>query len=143
MPRISIRVWTVPRSLISQRVKIPPVLFTRKNIRLRLGLCRSQQWQGVPREGDSGSIFDKTFSKSFLKSLRLSLARSKSEPVVGYANGDPPPLGGVRCLYGGVQTGNYHRGLACLLRVEMKTKGWLGDRGRSRIVLERGKEGIT
>lgn len=25
----------------------------------------------------------------------------------------------------------------------MKTKGWLGDRGRSRIVLDRGKEGIT
>ena len=25
----------------------------------------------------------------------------------------------------------------------MKAKGWLGDRGRSRIVLERGKEGIT
>jgi len=52
-------------------------------------------------------------------------------------------LGEVRCLYGGVQTGNYHRGLACLLRVGMKTKGWLGDRGRSRIVLKRGKEGIT
>jgi len=36
-----------------------------------------------------------------------------------------------------------HRGSACLVRVGMKTKGWLGDRGRSRIVLERGKEGIT
>jgi hypothetical protein len=77
---------------------------------------------------------------------------------------DPPPLGEVRCLYGGVQTENYHRGLACLLRVGMKTKGWLGDRGRglacllrvgmktkgwlgdrgsSRIVLDRGKEGLT
>jgi hypothetical protein len=41
------------------------------------------------------------------------------------------------------QTGNYHRGLACLFRVGMKMNGWLGDRGRSCIVLERGKEGIT
>ena len=41
------------------------------------------------------------------------------------------------------QTGDYHRGLACLLRAGMKTKGWLGDRERSRIVLERGKDGIT
>ena len=29
MPRNSFRGWTVPRSLISKRVKIPPVLFTR------------------------------------------------------------------------------------------------------------------
>ncbi|MGB7533832.1 MAG: hypothetical protein WA977_12810 [Halobacteriota archaeon] len=35
------------------------------------------------------------------------------------------------------QTGNYHSGLACLVKVGMKTKGWLGDRGRSRIVLNR------
>jgi len=41
------------------------------------------------------------------------------------------------------QTGYYHRGLACLLRVGMKTKGWLSDRGRSRIVLDRGNECIT
>jgi len=35
------------------------------------------------------------------------------------------------------KTGDYHRGLAGLFRVGMKTKGWLGDRGRSRIVLNR------
>ena len=29
MPRNLFRVWTVPCSLISKRVKIPPVLFTR------------------------------------------------------------------------------------------------------------------
>jgi hypothetical protein len=29
MPRNLFRVWPVPRSLASQRVKIPPVLFTR------------------------------------------------------------------------------------------------------------------
>ena len=33
--------------------------------------------------------------------------------------------------------GCYHRGLACLVRAGMKTKGWLGDRGRARIVLNR------
>jgi hypothetical protein len=42
-----------------------------------------------------------------------------------------------------MKTGDYHRELACLIRVGMKTKGWLGDRGRSRIVLDRGKKGIT
>jgi hypothetical protein len=41
------------------------------------------------------------------------------------------------------KTGDSHRGLACLLRDGMKAKGWLGDRGRSRIVLDRGKDGIT
>jgi len=54
-------------------------------------------------------------------------------------------IGEVRCLYGGgytvnkrgPKTGNYHSGLACLFKVGMKTKGWLGDRGRSRIVLNR------
>ncbi len=35
------------------------------------------------------------------------------------------------------QTGDYHRGLACLIRVGMKTKGWLSDRGRSRTLLNR------
>ncbi|MBA7543528.1 hypothetical protein ES705_35859 [subsurface metagenome] len=47
------------------------------------------------------------------------------------------PTGEVRCLYGDGKTGYYHRELACLVRVGMKTKGWLGDRGRSRIVLNR------
>lgn len=55
------------------------------------------------------------------------------------------PAGEVRGLYGDgltvckrdPKTGYYHRGLACLVRVGMKTKGWLGDRGRSRIVLNR------
>jgi len=54
-------------------------------------------------------------------------------------------IGEVRRLYGdgytvnrcGPKTGDFHRGLACLFRVGMKTKGWLGDRGRSRIVLNR------
>jgi hypothetical protein len=54
-----------------------------------------------------------------------------------------PISGKVQRLYGDGKTGYYHRGLVCLIRVRMKTKGWLGDRGRSRIVLDRGKEGIT
>jgi hypothetical protein len=55
----------VPRSLISQRVKIPPVLFTRIGV-----------------EANSGRV---SLVRGNQKSLRLSLARSKSEPVVGYA----------------------------------------------------------
>ena len=57
-----IRGWPVPRSLVSQKVKILPVLFT--------------------------------FLKSFLKSLRRSLAWSESEPEVGYAGDDPPATWG-------------------------------------------------
>ena len=55
----------VPRNLISQRVKIPPVLFTR-----------------IGAEANSGRV---SLARGNLKSLRLSLARSESEPVVGYA----------------------------------------------------------
>jgi len=55
----------VPRSLVSKRVKIPPVLFTR-----------------IGAEADSGRV---SLVRGNLKSLRRSLARSKSEPVVGYA----------------------------------------------------------
>ena len=61
--------WPVPRSLISQRVKIPPVLFTR-----------------IGTEADSGRVF---LVRGNLKSLKRSLARSKSEPVVGYAKRQP------------------------------------------------------
>jgi hypothetical protein len=61
---------SVPRSLITQRVKIPPVLFAR-----------------IGAEADSGRVF---LVRGNLKSLRQSSARSKSEPVVGYANDDPP-----------------------------------------------------
>jgi len=61
----------VPRNLISQRVKIPPVLFTR-----------------IGAEADSGRV---SHASANLKSLRRSSARSKSEPEVGYANDDPPP----------------------------------------------------
>ncbi len=47
------------------------------------------------------------------------------------------PAGEVRGLYGDgltvykrdPKTGYYHRGLACLVRVGMKTKGWLGTGG--------------
>jgi hypothetical protein len=56
---------SVPRSLISRRVKIPPALFTR-----------------IGAEADSGRV---SLVRGNLKSLRRSLARSKSEPVVGYA----------------------------------------------------------
>jgi len=69
MPRNLFRVWTVPRSLASQRVKIPPVLFTRIGV-----------------EADSGRV---SLVRGNLKSLRLSLARSKSEPVVGYVKRRP------------------------------------------------------
>jgi hypothetical protein len=50
----------VPRSLIAQRVKIPPVLFTRIGV-----------------EANSGRV---SLVRGNLKSLRRSLARSKSEP---------------------------------------------------------------
>jgi hypothetical protein len=122
----------VPRSLISQRVKIPSVLFTRIGV-----------------EANNGRV---SLVRGNLKSLRQSLARSTSEPVVGYAKRRPSStLGKFDASMGmdlpyvnaAPQTGNYHRGLACLFRVGMKMNGWLGDRGRSRIVLERGKEGIT
>ena len=61
---------SVPRSLVTQRVKIPPVPFTR-----------------IGAEADSGRV---SLMRGNLKSLRRSLARSASEPVVGYANDDPP-----------------------------------------------------
>jgi|LGVF01.1.fsa_nt_gb hypothetical protein len=63
------RVWTVPRSLIAQRVKIPPVLFTRIGV-----------------EANSGKV---SLVRGNLKSRRLPLARSKSEPEVGYAKRRP------------------------------------------------------
>jgi hypothetical protein len=65
MPRNLFRGESVPRSLISQRVKIPLVLFTR-----------------IGAEADSGRV---SLVRGDLKSLRRSSARSKSEPVVGYA----------------------------------------------------------
>ena len=64
----------VPRSLVSQRVKIPPVLFTR-----------------IGAEADSGRV---SLARGNLKSLRQSSARSKSEPEVGYAGDDPPATWG-------------------------------------------------
>jgi hypothetical protein len=71
----------VPRNLIAQRVKIPPVLFTR-----------------IGAEADSGRV---SLVRGNLKSLRLSLARSASEPEVGYAGVTTlPPLGEVQRLYG-------------------------------------------
>jgi len=83
-------------------------------------------------EADSGRV---SLVRGNLKSLRRSLARSTSEPVVGYAKRRPSStLGKFDAVMEG-ENGNLHRGLACLLRVGMKTKGWLGDRGRSRIVL--------
>jgi hypothetical protein len=74
MPRISIRGGSVPRSLISKRVKILPVLFTR-----------------IGAGANSGRV---SLARGNLKSLRLSLARSISEPEVGYAGDDPPPTWG-------------------------------------------------
>jgi hypothetical protein len=105
----------VPRNLISQRVKIPPVLFTR-----------------IGAEANSGRV---SLARGNLKSLRQSSARSASEPEVGCAKQRPSfHLGKFDASMGG-ENGNSHRGLACLIRVGMKTNGWLGDRGRSRIVL--------
>ncbi len=105
----------MPRSLISQRVKIPPVLFTRIGV-----------------EANSGRV---SLVGGNLKSLRRSLARSTSEPEVGCAKRRPSlHLWEFDASMGG-KNGNPHRGLACLIRVGMKTNGWLGDRGRSRIVL--------
>ena len=63
------RKCSVPRSLISQKVKILPVLFTRIGV-----------------EANSGRV---SFVRGNLKSLRRSLARSTSEPVVGYAKRRP------------------------------------------------------
>ena len=59
----------MPRSLISKRVKIPPVRFTR-----------------ISAEANSGRV---SLARGNLKSLRPSLARSRSEPVVGYAKRRP------------------------------------------------------
>jgi hypothetical protein len=132
MHPILIGCGAVPRSLVIQRVKVPPAPFTR-----------------IGAEANSGRV---SLARGNLKSLRRSSARSKSEPEVGYANNDPPATWGssmppwgwtYRMQTRTPQTGCYHRGLACLIRVGMKTNGWLGDRGRSRIVLDRGKEGIT
>jgi hypothetical protein len=68
----------VPRSLIAQRVKIPPALFTR-----------------IGAEANSGRV---SLVRGNLESLRRSLARSESEPVVGYAGDDPPSNGGSSML---------------------------------------------
>jgi hypothetical protein len=62
------------RSLVSQGVKIPPVLFTR-----------------IGAEADSGRV---SHVSANLKSLRRSSAWSESEPVVGYAGDDPPATWG-------------------------------------------------
>ncbi len=114
-PRIHSGVAAVPRKLINRRVKIPPVLFTR-----------------IGAEANSGRV---SLVRGNLKSLRRSSARSKSEPEVGCAKRRPSRhLGKFDASMGG-ENGNSHRGLACLIRVGMKTNGWLGDRGRSRIVL--------
>jgi hypothetical protein len=59
----------VPRNLVTQRVKIPPVPFTR-----------------IGAEADSGRV---SLVRGNLKSLRQSSARSKSEPEVGYAKRQP------------------------------------------------------
>jgi hypothetical protein len=59
----------VPRKLISRRVKIPHVLFTR-----------------IGAEADSGRV---SLVRGNLKSLRRSSARSESEPEVGYAKRRP------------------------------------------------------
>jgi hypothetical protein len=133
----------VPRSLISQRVKIPPALFTRIGVEANSG--RVSLVRGIAE-----AFLIKLFFKSFLKSLRLSLARSGSEPEVGYAKRRPSVhLGKFDASMGWYTVRKCgpkrvcHRGSACLIRVGMKTKGWLGDRGRSRIVLDGGKEGIT
>jgi len=64
----------VPRSLVSQRVKIPPVPFTR-----------------IGAEADSSRV---TLVRRNLKSLRRSSARSGSKPEVGCANNDPPATWG-------------------------------------------------
>ena len=69
MPRNSFGSGPVPCSLISQRVKIPPVLFTRVGV-----------------EANSGRV---SLARGNLKSLERSLARSKSETVVGYAKRRP------------------------------------------------------
>jgi len=74
MHPILIGCGSVPRSLISKRVKIPPVLFTR-----------------IGAEANSGRV---SLARGNLKSLRLSLARSRSEPEVGYAGNDPPATWG-------------------------------------------------
>jgi hypothetical protein len=70
---------SVPRSVIAQGIKIPPVLFTRN--------FKKKAW---PKK----LVFDKTFLKSFLKSLRRSSAWSESEPEVGYAGDDAPATWG-------------------------------------------------
>ena len=64
----------VPRNLVSQRVKIPPVPFTR-----------------IGAEANSGRV---SLVRGNLKSLRRSSARSKGEPEVGCANDDPPYIRG-------------------------------------------------
>jgi len=65
MHQISVGCGTVPHILISQRVKIPPMLFIR-----------------VCVEVNSGRV---SLVRGNLKSMRRSSARSESEPEVGYA----------------------------------------------------------
>ncbi|MDI6811854.1 MAG: hypothetical protein QMD80_09390, partial [archaeon] len=83
----------------------------------------------IGAEANSGRV---SLVRGNLKSLRRSSVRSESEPEVGCANDDPPPYKGSSMpLWGWTycmqirtpQTGDYHRGLACLVRVGMKTKG--------------------
>ena len=74
------------RDLISQRVKIPPVLFTR-----------------IGAEANSGRV---SLVRGNLKSLRRSSARSASEPEVGCAKQRPSfHLGKFDASMGGVKTG--------------------------------------
>jgi hypothetical protein len=77
----------VPRSLIAQRVKILPVLLAR-----------------IGAEANSGRV---SHVSANLKSLRRSLARSESEPEVGYAGDDPSALWGSSTpLWAGIPYGN-------------------------------------
>jgi hypothetical protein len=64
----------VPRNLVTLRVKIPPVPFTR-----------------IGAEANSGRV---SLVRGNLKSLRRSLAQSESEPAVGCAGDDPPSTWG-------------------------------------------------
>jgi len=82
----------------------------------------------IGAEANSGRV---SLARGNLKSLRLSLARSKSEPEVGYAKRLPSfTLGkfdasmgtGLSYVIAVPKTGDSHSGLACLLRVGMIAK---------------------
>jgi hypothetical protein len=121
MPRNLFRVWSVPRSLISQRVGIPPVLFTRIGV-----------------EANSGRVsLVRGIAEAFLIKLFLKVFE---EPEAVFSPKYKRTSGGICWRRSSCHLGKFdasmgwytvrkcgpkrvcHRGSACLLRVGMIAK---------------------